>query len=192
MTLMDLAALVLACRAVLDVWFEEDSILAELRARTQLWDSWFWRTLFNCRFCMSYWVPAGLLLGLYVPSVFLEPVWAVIAKLPLYGLAVTGLVGLIDRAVPKSGDASTESDPAPAPAPTQWLPISATDPPHDLGPSKWARSKRVLLSWPSGQVSIGHRTDDGEWVFEGAEGGLYTKNPPTHYQPLPPHHPREE
>lgn len=98
MTPLDLLALALAARAVLDVWFDEDSVLADPRARTQLWQSWFWRTLFNCRFCMSYWVPAGLL-GFFVASLFLPDPWAVVAKLPIYGLAATALVWLIDWTV---------------------------------------------------------------------------------------------
>ncbi len=110
MTGVDLLALAFAARACLDVWLDEDSILAERRARTQLWASEFWKDLFNCRFCLSHWVPAGLLLIFYLASLFLPAPWDVVVKLPVYALAATGLVRVIDRAVKESGGASTKDD----------------------------------------------------------------------------------
>lgn len=114
MTLIDLLALAFATKACLDVWLDEDSILAEWRAITQTWNSWFWRTLFNCRFCLSYHTPVWLILVFYATSLFLPHPWSVVAKLPIYSLATTGIVWVIDWAVkdrtPKSRGASTKDD----------------------------------------------------------------------------------
>lgn len=180
MTPVDLLALALAARAVLDVWLDEDSVLAELRARTQLWDRWFWKTLFNCRFCLSYHVPALLVFGCYGWSLFLPDPWAVVVKLPLYSLAATGLVRLLDGLVgermpatpPESGDVSTvESGPG-------WHPIS--DARADLGV---AVSCRVLLAFRHGQTFIGRKVHD-QWMLETVNGQERAVNEPTHYQPL--------
>lgn len=118
MTLVDLLALALAAKAMLDAWFDEDSILADRRAVTQTWTRWFWRTLFNCRFCLSYWVPAFLLAVLYVASLFLSDPWVVVVKLPIYSLAATALVGLIDILV---------REPTPAPPSTDNVADRSTD-----------------------------------------------------------------
>jgi hypothetical protein len=115
---VDLVATTLAVRALLEAWFNEDSILAERRAATQEWASWFWSKLLNCRLCLSYWVPpVALILPFYVASLFLPDPWSVVAKLPIYSLAVTGLVWITDRVLkslpPESGGAPTKDNDEP-------------------------------------------------------------------------------
>lgn len=129
MTGVDLLALALATRACLDAWLDPDSILGGLRARTQTWESWFWRTLANCRFCVSYWVPAGPLFLLTLSTLLPAP-WALAVKLPVYALAATGLVALLDliedRLASDRGGASTKDPDDTAPA------AAGTGPPADV------------------------------------------------------------
>lgn len=131
MTALDLLALALATTAALDAWLDEDSILAELRARTQLWRSGFWRTLANCRFCLSYWVPAGLV-GLTLGALAALPAaWADAARLPVYCLAATAAARLIARATGTGGGGAATFTPEP-PDDSGPEPAAPGGPPADV------------------------------------------------------------
>lgn len=107
MGVVDLVVLALSTRACLDVWLDEDSILAERRAVTQTWRSYFWRTLLNCRFCLSYWVPL-FPTSLYLFSLFVPDSWSVAVRLPVYSLAATGLVRILDQVLDIRGATTKE------------------------------------------------------------------------------------
>lgn len=178
MNITDPLILALAVKAVLDLWFDEDSVLADWRARTQLWESWFWRTLFNCRFCMTHWVAAGLLVPLAVSVLAPDP-WALAARGLLYALAVIALVVTFERLskrptpAPESVGASTITDMSAC-----WRPIDAHNPPPDT---------RVLLCWTGGRVRTGW-SDAGSWRVESPTGAhthpVY--DPPAYWQPIVP------
>jgi len=47
--------------------------------------------LLDCPFCMSYWVPAVLLILFFVPSLWLPQPWSVVCMLPVHALAATAI-----------------------------------------------------------------------------------------------------
>ena len=97
MTPVDLLAVVFATVAVLEAWFHEDSFLAGARARTQEWRSDFFRTLLNCRLCLSYHVPWVLYAAFVLGAETIPDPYGRYWKLNLYFLAATGAVRLLDR-----------------------------------------------------------------------------------------------
>lgn len=119
----DLLVLALAASALLDAWFREDSILAERRAVTQEWRWRFGSNLLNCPFCLSFWVTGGLAAGYLLAPVAL-PDWAVaVARTPVWGLAATALVWLLEDVrchlsrKESPGDAALPADDAVPPGP---------------------------------------------------------------------------
>ncbi len=108
MSITELVVVALAARAALNLWLSEDSFLLEYRAVTQEWRWQFGRSLLNCRFCLSYWVAAAVLGGFYLPLLILSESWHELARTPVYILAVSGLVQIIDNALNKYGSAATE------------------------------------------------------------------------------------
>lgn len=111
MNLIDFIALPLAVRALLDAWFWEDSILATARASSEIWENRFFRKLANCAFCISYHLPWVLMASCWAWSLFVETPWDVLLKSPIYSLAVTQLVRLLEDFTPginESGDVSTK------------------------------------------------------------------------------------
>ncbi len=95
MLLLNFFVLVLASRAVLAAWFE-GSIFAGARATAEAWDNWLGELL-GCRFCLSYHVPFWLLVVGYVPGLWLAEPWQTLSRVPIYSLAVTGLLYTISE-----------------------------------------------------------------------------------------------
>ena len=100
MSWLDFVAVALAAGTPINAWLYQFSILASLRERVVVWgeshgDSTDFRSklaqLLTCRFCMSHWTPALLILLFYLPSLFLREPYCTVVKLPIYSLAATRL-----------------------------------------------------------------------------------------------------
>lgn len=90
MTMITLVIAALAVWQAVEVW-HHGAIFASVRARLEVWDTFFSRLL-HCPFCLSLWVAwAAVLPPLLVPSGS-GPWWA--WRLFVYGLAVSRLANL--------------------------------------------------------------------------------------------------
>ena len=115
---LDLLALVLAPRALVDAWVHENGLFAEMRDWINVWGSTpatddvqetprrRWRDwireqlafLANCAFCLSYHAAFWLLLLLYAILLWLPPTGAAVGRFFLYWLALTQLsILLLER-----------------------------------------------------------------------------------------------
>ena len=98
-TLENIIIFALALNSLLILWFHEDSFLATLRARTELWDNFLGRSL-NCRLCLSYQLPFWLLLLPYwAVSSFVVGPWSWLILLPVYSLATHTVAMMIGGAM---------------------------------------------------------------------------------------------
>jgi hypothetical protein len=124
--MLDFIVLTLAASALVDVWrngsiFALGRAVLESRADEEYalpgsessWPGsapapWLWRTIplffakmLNCHFCFSHHTPWVLALLFFFPALWLDGVWAWLAKLPVYSLAATRLGTIINAYVPE-------------------------------------------------------------------------------------------
>lgn len=90
MNFVDLIALTLAIGGLVDCWLN-GKIFAGARRRLAS------STLASCDYCLNWNVPIWLVLGLYLPSLFLRDPWKTAAKLPIYWLAAAYASWLINE-----------------------------------------------------------------------------------------------
>lgn len=88
--LLDFIALVLAADALTTAWFY-GSIFDNWRNKLDK-KGGFWAGLFSCPLCLSYHIPWLLLMPFLITSLFLSSPWDLVAKLPIYSIAITDLV----------------------------------------------------------------------------------------------------
>jgi len=98
---LDLIALILAPRALVDAWTHEGGLFSDIRDWIGVWGSGgaerTWRNWarekiafgLNCAFCLSYHAAFWLLLLMYAIMLWLPPTWASVGRFVLYWLALT-------------------------------------------------------------------------------------------------------
>ena len=91
MQLTELLVTTLATWQTIEIW-HHGRLFASWRARTELWENKLGELLV-CTFCLSVWV-AWLFCLAFWASGLLEPAYAQLALIPIYGLAAARLANL--------------------------------------------------------------------------------------------------
>ncbi len=102
MTWLQFVAVCLASSAVIDVWengviFRKHRTEAELAVKEDR--ASFFGRLVDCWYCFSHWVPAVVILFYVLPG-FIFPSFAAVIFWPVYALAATRVVVLLDGLLP--------------------------------------------------------------------------------------------